>query len=255
SKSLMFLCVGAVENVTGSRNIEDMHGLVVKLPRLAMVMIIGICGMFLAPFGMLVAKWAALRSYIDSASVWLVLFLVFGAASTTFYWAKWLGKLLAVIHGSQATKDTTHTGEWESIYPLAGLVVAMCFLFPLISSGLIQPVLNQLFHEEVPPVIGQSDMIIMILMFVLIALLPISAVLTSKKRVGLTDQNTRSYMSGVNSGDDRHFMNSYGDPQSVYMANWYMTDLIGELKIMKPCLLISAGILVTMMLIIIGGAI
>jgi ech hydrogenase subunit A len=44
SKSLMFLCVGAVENVTGSRNIEDMHGLVVKLPRLAMVMIIGICG-------------------------------------------------------------------------------------------------------------------------------------------------------------------------------------------------------------------
>jgi ech hydrogenase subunit A len=131
----------------------------------------------------------------------------------------------------------------------------MCFLFPLISSGLIQPVLNQLFHEEVPPVIGQSDMIIMILMFVLIALLPISAVLTSKKRVGLTDQNTRSYMSGVNSGDDRHFMNSYGDPQSVYMANWYMTDLIGELKIMKPCLLISAGILVTMMLIIIGGAI
>jgi len=254
SKSLMFLCVGAVENVTGSRNIEDMHGLIVKLPRLAMVMIIGICGMFLAPFGMLVAKWAALRSYIDSASVWLVLFLVFGAASTTFYWAKWLGKLLAVIHGSQAIKDTTHTGEWESIYPLAGLVVAMCFLFPLISKGLIQPVLNQLFNEEVPPVIGQSDMIIMILMFVLIALLPISAVLTSKKRVGLTDQNTRSYMSGINSGDDRHFQNSYGDPQSVYMANWYMTDLIGELKIMKPCLLISAGILVTMMLIIIGGA-
>ena len=41
SKSLMFLCVGAVENVTGSRNIEDMHGLIIKLPKLAIVMIIG----------------------------------------------------------------------------------------------------------------------------------------------------------------------------------------------------------------------
>ena len=37
SKSLMFLSVGAVENCTGSRNIEDMHGLIVKLPGLAYV--------------------------------------------------------------------------------------------------------------------------------------------------------------------------------------------------------------------------
>ena len=47
SKSLMFLSVGAVENCTGSRNIEDMHGLIVKLPKLAFVMIVGIVGMFL----------------------------------------------------------------------------------------------------------------------------------------------------------------------------------------------------------------
>ena len=38
SKSLMFLSVGATENSLGSRNIEDMHGLIVKLPRLAYVM-------------------------------------------------------------------------------------------------------------------------------------------------------------------------------------------------------------------------
>ncbi len=34
AKSLMFLSVGAVENCTGSRNIEDMHGLIVRLPQL-----------------------------------------------------------------------------------------------------------------------------------------------------------------------------------------------------------------------------
>ncbi len=255
SKSLMFLCVGAVENVTGSRNIEDMHGLIVKLPKLAVVMIIGICGMFLAPFGMLVAKWAALKAYIDSGSVWLVLFLVFGTASTTFYWAKWLGKIFAVIHKSQALEDTTHRGEWQSIYPLSGLVVAMCFLFPVISMRLVQPVLNQMFNKTVPPVISSSDIVVMLLMFVLIAMLPIAGVVISGHRSGITDQNTRSYMAGINVGDDRHFYNSYGDSQGVYMANWYMIDLIGELKLMTPCILISSAILVTMLLIIIGGAI
>ena len=75
SKSLMFLSVGAVENCTGSRNVEDMHGLIVKLPGLAYVMIIGIAGMFLAPFGMLISKWAALKAYVDSGSILLVILL------------------------------------------------------------------------------------------------------------------------------------------------------------------------------------
>jgi ech hydrogenase subunit A len=255
SKSLMFMTVGAVENASGSRNIEDMHGLIVKLPRLAVVMIIGICGMYLAPFGMLVAKWAALKSYIDSGAVWLVLFLVFGTASTSFYWGKWLGKIFAVIHKSQALKDTTHNGEWQALYPLAAMVIAMCFGFPLISNYIVQPVLNQMFHTEVEPVIGGSDIAVMLLMLILVATLPVAGGIISRNRRGITDQNTRSYMSGINAGDDRHFLNAYGDAQPLYMANWYMIDLIGELKIMKPCLAIAAGILVIMLTIIIGGAI
>ena len=59
------------------------------------------------------------------------------------------------------------------------------------------------------------------------------------------------------SGTDkaRHFLNSYGDVQSVYMSNWYMIDYIGELKIMKPCLILSSAMLVIMMIIIVGGAV
>lgn len=255
SKSLMFMCVGAVENVTGSRNVEDMHGLIVKLPKLAIVMIIGICGMYLAPFGMLVAKWAALKAYIDSGAVWLVLFLVFGTASTSFYWGKWLGKIFAVIHKSPELHDTTHYGEWQALYPLATLVIAMCFGFPFVSKYLIQPVLNQMYHTMVPAVIGGSDIAIMVLMLLLIASLPAAGVLTARKTHGITEQNTRSYMSGINAGDDRHFLNSYGDVQSVYMSNWYMIDYIGELKIMKPCLILSSAMLVIMMIIIVGGAV
>jgi len=112
SKSLMFLSVGAVENTTGSRDIEDMHGLIVRLPALAFVMIVGIAGMFLAPFGMLISKWAALKSFIDSNDILLICFLVFGSAATLFYWTKWLGKLVSVIHHSERLPNTTKKNEW-----------------------------------------------------------------------------------------------------------------------------------------------
>ena len=50
TKSLLFLCVGTAEHNVGSRDIEDLDGLFGKMPRLAMFVMIGIAGMFLAPF-------------------------------------------------------------------------------------------------------------------------------------------------------------------------------------------------------------
>lgn len=62
-------------------------------------MVIGISGMFLAPFGMLISKWAAMKAFIDAGHPMLLLLLVFGSATTIFYWAKWLGKILSVMNG------------------------------------------------------------------------------------------------------------------------------------------------------------
>jgi len=76
SKSMLFQAVGSIENSRGSRDIEDMHGLIKMLPALAVIMIIGICAMFLAPFGMLVSKWAALKSFIDSNNIILQLRMI-----------------------------------------------------------------------------------------------------------------------------------------------------------------------------------
>ena len=78
SKSMLFQDVGAVENSLGSRNIEDMDNLIVKLPRLAVIMMIGIAGMFLAPFGMLISKWAALKAFVEVRNPLLVLLVAFG---------------------------------------------------------------------------------------------------------------------------------------------------------------------------------
>ena len=130
SKSLLFLTVGSVEQVTGSRDIEDMHGLTVKLPGLGLIMAIGIAGMFLAPFGMLISKWAALRAFVDSGHLFVVLFLVFGSAATLMYWSKWLGKIITVLHRSERIRNQVNRIEYASLFSLAGPCRASMRGFP-----------------------------------------------------------------------------------------------------------------------------
>ncbi|HEY9594798.1 MAG TPA: proton-conducting transporter membrane subunit, partial [Spirochaetia bacterium] len=80
TKALLFLCVGTYEQKTGTRDIESMAGLIVTMPKLSVMIQIGIAGMFLAPFGMLVSKWAVLKALVDSNPL-LVLFVVFGSSA------------------------------------------------------------------------------------------------------------------------------------------------------------------------------
>ena len=84
SKSMLFQSVGATENCLGSRDIEDMHGLLLRLPKLTYIMGIGIAGMYLAPFGMLISKWVALKAFVDSENVLLVIFIAMASATTMF---------------------------------------------------------------------------------------------------------------------------------------------------------------------------
>ena len=252
SKSLMFLSVGAVENRTGSRNIEDMHGLIVKLPGLAFVMMIGIAGMFLAPFGMLISKWAALRAFVDSKNVLLVAFLVFGSATTLFYWAKWLGKLVAVIHRSQRLPNKTKSCEWFSLITEAVLVVALCVLFPLVSVGLVEPFLMGMFRSPMPTVISTSDINAMIMMLIIIIVLPVVVRLLAW---GRQNQVSLSYMGGINEGDDRGFVDSFGEEKPVYLANWYMGDYFGEKKLLKPVQYIASAAIIVFMAVATGGII
>ena len=100
SKSLLFLAVGTVEHHISSRDIEDMNGLIDRMPKVAAMMVIGIAGMFLAPFGMLISKWVAIRAFIDAPFGFVfVIILAFGSAITVFFWAKWMGKIISCHAG------------------------------------------------------------------------------------------------------------------------------------------------------------
>jgi ech hydrogenase subunit A len=251
SKSLMFLSVGAVENSTGSRDIEDMHGLIVKIPQLAFVMIVGIAGMFLAPFGMLISKWAALKAFIDSDSILLIMFLVFGSAATLFYWTKWLSKLIAGIHQSERIENKAKGCEWFSLVSHAIIMIALCLFFPVVSKYFIEPFLSEIFSNPVSSIIGKGNIQIMVCMLCMIMFLPIGIRLLTFDK---TSKQKNAYMCGINSGDDRTFVDSFDENKKLYLSNWYMEDLFGEKKILIPSIILSAVVLVIMVTVGIGGA-
>ena len=174
SKSMLFQCVGAIENTTGSRDIEDMQGLMSLFPKLAVILMIGIAGMFLAPFGMLISKWAALKAFIDAqsplVSTLMVLFICFGSATTMFYWTKWLSKILGAA-GKEKSRDLTKKNEYISMFFHAVLVIALILGFPWLSENVLKP-LTEMMYGEAKQVISYQNIIIMIILLVGIFVVP-----------------------------------------------------------------------------------
>ncbi len=250
SKSMLFQAVGSIENSKGSRDIEDMHGLIKTLPELAVVMIIGICAMFLAPFGMLVSKWAALKSFIDSGNIILVCFICFGSATTMVYWTKWLCKILACTP-SKHIEDITTRGQWLSLKVHAAITIALCATFPIIATSVLNPLIERMFFVDSVNVLEYSDMIIIVIMLVIIFAVPlISKFLADHMKA----ESSLNYLGGINMGDNKTFEDSFHNNRKLYLAGWYMEGIFPNKKMWVPTAFICASIIIISIAIAIGGA-
>lgn len=249
SKSMLFQCVGAIENTTGDRDIEDMEGLAVRYPKLAFILMVGIAGMFLAPFGMLISKWAALKAFVDAPSTLMVLFIVFGSSTTMFYWTKWFAKILG-IHESRGV-DQTQGNEYVSMYFHAVLLILLCVGFPFVSGHLIEPLMIEMYGES-SPVISEGNIAIMVIMICAIFVVPSINYLLTRNR---EDKTVMVYMGGANSGDNKTFINSQGEDTKLQISNWYMMNWFGEDKLLKPSIAGGCLILVIFLCVVIGGAV
>lgn len=250
SKSLLFQDVGATENALHSRDIEDMHGLLYILPKLAIFMFIGIAGMFLAPFGMLIAKWSAFKASVDSGNVMMVFFIAFGSATTSLYWTKWMGKLISQSHLKEKKfEDITKRNEMISLSIHAILMILLCLLFPLLSEIYVNPMLAEMFgssHDVLP----QSVLYVLIVIIVLVFAVPAMAYIYVRS---YRTNRKLSYMNGINEGDNRFFIDSFGDPKRVWLSNYYFPGRIGQRRLMVPGQLFAMTVLIVMMIMIIGG--
>ena len=253
SKSMLFQCVGAIENTTGSRDVEDMQGLIALFPKLAVVLMIGIAGMFLAPFGMLISKWAALKAFIDTTSVYvstlMVLFICFGSATTMFYWTKWMSKILGQA-GKEKSRDLTKKNEYISMFFHAFMMVALILGFPWLSEHVLKPLSNDMFGTA-EQVISYQNIIIMIVLLVGVFVVPLFNYALTKNTKA---KQVITYMGGANCGDNFNFVSATGDPKEMHIANFYMDDIMGEKKLFTPAIMISTVIIIVYLIIVVGGA-
>ncbi len=251
SKSLLFQNVGATENALHSRDIEDMHGLIYRLPRLGAYMFIGIAGMFLAPFGMLISKWSALKASVDTSNIWLVLFIVYGSATTMFYWTKWMSKIISYTDTEIKVKDITKRDEALSLMVHAMLMILLCLLFPVLSTIYVEPLLTEMFGVATA-VLPRGVLFLLIAIVCFIFIAPIMAF---RYATSVRVREKLSYMNGINVGNNKEFIDSFGENKHLFMTNWYFARLFGQRKLMTPCIVITASFLIVMLCIIIGGAV
>jgi ech hydrogenase subunit A len=238
AKCLLFLCVGVVEHQVHSRDIEAMSGLILNQPRVAVMMLIGMAGMFLAPFGMLISKWAVLKAVVDAYPA-LSVFIVFGSAATLFFWVKWMGKLLEVVGPHQHPPKPFPAGIAIALYGLSAATFLTCLLFPIISSHYIEPYVLGVYGHTASMSPGNTT--IMTIMMVMILLFPFSF-LNYGRGVRVTD----AYLGGANLGSSTRFVGSANQEQTVTINNYYLRNFFDEAWLSRWGIRAAAACLVLM---------
>jgi ech hydrogenase subunit A len=242
AKSLLFLCVGIIEYKLGSRDIEDMDYLIMRLPKVTAVMMIGMAGMFIAPFGMIISKFVTLKAFVDS-NPGMAILLAYGSGATVFFWAKWMGKIMSIKHGvTEVMEHRVSRWEWITLYLLAISTVVVCLAFPLISSGVIDPYLTELFGKT--PVPDTFNVMMIFVMIVgLLILLPLGLfyfafVNKNYKRVG-------TYLGGANI-DNITFQGAMDSAQAIELKNYYLERYFGEDRLFIVGVLVSLTLIFVM---------
>ena len=240
AKCLLFLCVGVVEHRLHSRDIEAMSGLVLRLPRVAVMLLIGMAGMFLAPFGMLISKWAVLRAVVDACPP-LAVFIAFGSAATLFFWVKWMGKLLEVVQPQETIAREFDWTEAIALYGLSAATFLTCLLFPLISSHFVEPYVLSVYGRSAS--LSQGNIILMMIMMALVMMFPLSFI-----KYGRGVRVTHAYLGGANVQSSVRFRSSVGAVQEVAMNNYYFSGVFKEVWLGRWGRLCGAALLVVMVL-------
>ena len=248
AKSLLFLCVGTLEHRIGSRDIEDMDNILIKMPTLAVMVLIGIGGMFVAPFGMLISKWAAIRAFVQAGPVMspiLILLLAYGSAVTVFFWTKWMAKIMEVSvlrTGHDPLEDAISYDERFAHWAHTVLTVGICLAFPLVSGRLVEPYVAEVFGQAAGMEAG--NLILTGIMVALILILPTIA-FPYQRKAGYVFGT--AYMAGRNEYPDRMFDGSLAQRRKATLKNYYLAGAFGEEKFMKVGVLAGTCLLALML--------
>lgn len=256
SKGLLFLCVGAIEQKIGSRDVEDMRGLFRVMPKTALVTTFGIITMMLPPFGMLLAKWMALESSVDaSAMPVLVAMLAIGSGLTVLFWARWAGILIGSANPRlEVADETQETTIGRSLRVLAIGAAALSFFAPVLYVWLVEPAVQGMFadaslpHEAWYGGMGTNYGIFAVYPLYLILALGFRYVWRETKKHPFNPQEL-PYMGGVQAEQDGKFgfigpMKGFVEAKS---GNYYLDSFFGEDRLSRPVNLIALALFILLL--------
>ncbi len=258
SKGLLFLCVGTIEHGIGSRDIEDMQGLMKRMPMTTVITVIGMISMLLPPFGVLITKWLAIESSVGMPLV--LLFIVMGSAFTVVFWAKWIGIILTSSYKPKYNIEKLSASIRSTLLILVtGVLAASVLVVPLYNT-LIKPYIKSLGGVS-PNVIatengglmihgldnavtgGFVSILFFIIIFALMVIIPIvfkHAKPESVKPPYLCGENVNNDIRGL------EFTSPAEKVEQVVVHNYYLKGAFGELRL-TPWLNAIAGAIILIM--------
>lgn len=253
AKALLFLGTGTTEHMIGSRNIEDMGGLVYRRPMLAILMMLGILGMFLAPFGMLISKYTCFKAFLTMkggsplGGVLLTCILAFGSAPTLFFWSKWLGKLVARPAEPKRLQQKIPGDEMVALLGLGVMTYLACALFPVIDWAFIHPYIKSLVRvglvREMVEKTPTETVVVMLVMLLVLFLLPLFYWIRPPRYVAVS-----TYLAGANvDSGSASYQGAMGEERVVSTPNYYLTMFINEGKLTLTAGVVSVIIIALML--------
>ncbi|WP_419785500.1 NADH-quinone oxidoreductase subunit L [Pseudodesulfovibrio sp.] len=246
SKSLLFLCVGTIEQAIGSRDIEDMRGLYARNPRTALITIIGILTMMLPPFGVLMGKWMAIESAANN--IWVIVMLAIGSAMMVVYLARWAGSLMATRAAGAAPERQAALTRFTLTLLCAGSVV-LSLLSPWIYNSMVAPMFNAPpFVIEFGSFESPTGVFLVVPLFIVLGLGLIYAMKAASgfRKVKIV----APYVAGSNIGEEGTYIGPMNVPVPFSCGNLYLGELFAEGKLTP----IFNALAVALIVLMLGGA-
>ncbi|MDQ7834674.1 MAG: proton-conducting transporter membrane subunit [Humidesulfovibrio sp.] len=239
TKGLLFLCVGDMEQTIGSRDLEDLRGMIATSPVTALAASAGSMAMVLPPLGMLVGKWAALEA--AAASPVSMVMMAVGSALGVVCWVRFTGTLMSGVSMGSKADPAAHTSSLST-----GPILTM--LAGAVGLGMAAPWLNAML---LPAGVGNAlggGWGLMPPLFITAML----AWIVGIKVLGRQSQAKLAtpYIGGLPSKEAGSFVGALGRNWTLSEGNEYATEFFGEPKLTK----LAGVVAVALLLALVGGA-
>lgn len=254
SKGLLFLCVGTVELKIGSRNIEDMYGIISKMPFTSAIMILGMSSMMLPPFGVLLTKWLAIEAAVQIPVVMVLLIL--GSAFTVAFWAKWLGAVSTVYKTDKPKIEDIPASIKFTLGTIALFIPVLTVMIPEVYTNIVLPAVSQLFNIKPGMVAGIGGIWLLDEngikggfggIIVLLGLIVFAALVFAAANLLFKPKIVAPYACGaLNDDEGKTFVGPQDKIESVKLHNYYFSNIFGEQKL-SPVISVISTILILIM--------